>query len=117
MAAAAAEGRARAGRRCPARGEDVDVDERRTETVEAGRDLPDALQSAMAVAADLYVQLHGGRPPPQSLTPASSLDRDWGFDSLSRAELLLRVERAFRVRLPETLLARAENLDTLVEAP
>ena len=46
----------------------------------------------------------------------SSLERDWGFDSLSRAELLLRVERAFSVRLPEQLLGEAETLKDLLSA-
>ena len=46
----------------------------------------------------------------------SSLDRDWGFDSLSRAELLLRVERAFSIHLPEQLLSEAETLNDLLSA-
>ncbi|MGD8356246.1 MAG: AMP-binding protein, partial [Methyloceanibacter sp.] len=46
----------------------------------------------------------------------SSLERDWGFDSLSRAELLLRIERAFSVRLPERLLGEAETLHDLLSA-
>jgi 1-acyl-sn-glycerol-3-phosphate acyltransferase len=46
----------------------------------------------------------------------SSLERDWGFDSLSRAELLLRVERAFSVRLPPNLLGEAETLTDLLPA-
>lgn len=39
----------------------------------------------------------------------SHLDRDLGFDSLGRTELMLRVERAFSVKLPETLLVEAET--------
>jgi len=46
----------------------------------------------------------------------SSLERDWGFDSLSRAELLLRVERAFSVQLPPSLLGEAEMLADLIPA-
>jgi 1-acyl-sn-glycerol-3-phosphate acyltransferase len=46
----------------------------------------------------------------------SSLERDWGFDSLARAELLLRVERAFSVRLPERLLGEADTLNDLLAA-
>ncbi|HEX2940902.1 MAG TPA: AMP-binding protein, partial [Rhodopila sp.] len=45
-----------------------------------------------------------------------SLERDWGFDSLSRAELLLRVERAFGTSFSAGLLQRAETLrDILAE--
>ena len=45
-----------------------------------------------------------------------SLERDWGFDSLTRAELLLRVERAFSVRVPDALLGEAETLEDVVPA-
>jgi len=81
------------------------------------------LQSAPTIAAglidiarDLHQELHprsraGGRAGLNS-----SLERDWGFDSLSRAELLLRVERAFSVHLPERLLGEAETLQDLLAA-
>ena len=46
----------------------------------------------------------------------SSLERDWGFDSLSRAELFLRVERAFGATLPEQLLGDAETLRDVLRA-
>lgn len=46
----------------------------------------------------------------------SSQERDWGFDSLARAELLLRTERAFSVRLPERMLREAETLRDLLPA-
>ena len=45
-----------------------------------------------------------------------SLGRDWGFDSLSRAELLLRVERAFSVTLPTQPLQQAETLRDVLAA-
>jgi len=46
----------------------------------------------------------------------SRLDRDLGIDSLGRAELLSRIERAFRVRLPQSALAEAETPRHLLEA-
>ena len=39
-------------------------------------------------------------------TPSSLLQRDLGFDSLALAELVLRAERRFRVRLPDDVLDR-----------
>lgn len=45
-----------------------------------------------------------------------SLDRDLGFDSLARVELLLRIEHAFGVRLPEELLGSAETPRDLLDA-
>ncbi|WP_081857956.1 AMP-binding protein [Thiomonas sp. FB-Cd] len=46
----------------------------------------------------------------------SSLDRDLGFDSLARVELILRIENAFSVRLPENTLALAETPRDLLNA-
>jgi len=46
----------------------------------------------------------------------SSLDRDLGFDSLGRVELLMRLERTFHLRFPEALLAEAANPRDLVAA-
>ncbi|MFQ5971065.1 MAG: AMP-binding protein [Alphaproteobacteria bacterium] len=46
----------------------------------------------------------------------SRLDRDLGFDSLGRVELLYRLERAFSVRLPEGLLGEAETPRDLLAA-
>src|SRR5271167_1359286 len=39
----------------------------------------------------------------------SRLDRDLGIDSLGRAELVARIDRAFGVALPEHILAEAET--------
>ena len=39
----------------------------------------------------------------------SSLERELGLDSLARVELVLRVERAFNVSLPERALYAAET--------
>jgi acyl carrier protein len=46
----------------------------------------------------------------------SAFDRDLGLDSLGRVELLLRVERAFGVVLPEDTLQRAETPRDLLAA-
>ncbi len=46
----------------------------------------------------------------------SNLDRELGFDSLSRVELLLRLERDLNVQLPEQAYASAETPRDLVRA-
>ncbi|HET6472573.1 MAG TPA: AMP-binding protein [Pseudomonadales bacterium] len=46
----------------------------------------------------------------------ASFDRELGFDSLARSELLLRVAEATRVQLPDELLATAERPRDLVDA-
>ncbi len=67
----------------------------------------------LALVRELLIELRGGEQlPPIRLE--SVLDRDLGFDSLSRVELLVRVERAFGVTLASELAASAETpLDLL----
>jgi len=57
----------------------------------------------------LALELHPRRGRPLRVTLDSALDRELAFDSLSRVELLLRLERAFGVSLPEQLLVGAET--------
>jgi acyl carrier protein len=49
-------------------------------------------------------------------TLQASIERDLGIDSLGRVELLLRIEQAFGVHLPERTLAEAETVADLLAA-
>jgi acyl carrier protein len=49
-------------------------------------------------------------------TLQDSLDRDLGISSLERVELLLRLEQAFGVRLPDSVMAEAATPQDLVTA-
>lgn len=64
----------------------------------------------------LALELHPRRGRSLHVTLDSALDRELGFDSLSRVELLLRLERAFGVSLPEQLLVGAETARDLWRA-
>lgn len=75
-----------------------------------------AEQTLVKLARDLAHELWPGRRAVDRAGLDGSLDRDWGFDSLSRAELLLRIERAFGAHLPERLLGEAETLRDLANA-
>jgi len=70
----------------------------------------------LSVVEDAVRQLHAGTPDLPAVTTSSVLDRDLGLDSLARMELLLRIERAFGVDLPEDTLQRAETVAHLLEA-
>jgi acyl carrier protein len=70
----------------------------------------------LRVVRDLAVELHPGRAKTLGVALDSRLDRDLGFDSLGRVELLLRLERAFGVQLPEELLGEAETPRDLLNA-
>jgi len=72
---------------------------------------PDRGRDAEAVILDitrhLAVELRPTAAP--EITLDSLLDRELGFDSLSRVELLARIERAFDVSLTERALASVET--------
>ena len=91
--------------------------------VEAGRNGVSAAPG-QAVTAPALLELveatlrvvHADAPGLPAVTLDSVLDRDLALDSLSRMELLLRVERAFGVSLPEQTLQRAETVGDLLLA-
>lgn len=61
-------------------------------------------------------ELHAGAPGTPEVSLRSRLDSDLGLDSLSRTEVLLRIEQAFAIRLPEDTLQRAETVADLLDA-
>jgi 1-acyl-sn-glycerol-3-phosphate acyltransferase len=70
----------------------------------AGRDAGERL---LELVAALHAELRPGQVRPVRLD--SQLERELGFDSLARAELLLRIERGFGIGLPQRLLSEAET--------
>ncbi len=62
----------------------------------------------LELIAGLCHELRPGQPAP-ALTPDSELERDAELDSLARAELLVRIEAAFGVRLPQRLIGEAQT--------
>ena len=68
---------------------------------------PDAEARLLKVVAELVAELHPRRRMTVELD--SRLQQDLGLDSLSRAELLLRIQRVFGVTLPDQALLSAET--------
>ena len=66
------------------------------------------------VVSGLIAELRGAAAPPVRLE--DELERDLGIDSLARSELALRIEQAFRVRLPEDALLDARTVRDLAAA-
>jgi 1-acyl-sn-glycerol-3-phosphate acyltransferase len=64
----------------------------------------------------LALELHPHRQGSVSATLDSALERELGFDSLGRVELLQRLEHTFGVQLPDQLLATAETPRDLLRA-
>jgi non-ribosomal peptide synthetase component F len=75
----------------------------------------DAAEALLTVVEGVARELHPSRRA-IAATLDSRLDRDLGIDSLGRAELAVRIERAFAVALPERTLAEAETAGDLLAA-
>ena len=78
-----------------------------------GAELP---QRLLDVVRALYGELHSAEAHGATVEIDSALDRDLGLDSLARVELLLRVERAFKRRLPDDLLQKVQTPRDLLHA-
>jgi fatty-acyl-CoA synthase len=78
-------------------------------------DLPGVRERVLDVVRGLLEELgsHGALP---QLSATSNLDRDLGLGSLERVELLTRLEDAFGMRLPDTLVAVANTPEELATA-
>ncbi len=87
--------------------------ERERTTGQGGAD--DGAGRLLAEVRRLLAELHPGGAPAEVGLDAD-LERELGLDSLSRAELLLRLEDAFGVSLPESILATAETPRALLRA-
>jgi len=70
----------------------------------------------IAVVAEFVHELHPQRFRYIDIRPSSRIERDLGIDSLGRTELMLRIERAFRARLPAQTIGEAETVQDLVQA-
>lgn len=80
------------------------------------RNAPDIPAALVNIVRSLAIELHPQRVRGITVNLDSNLDRDLGFDSLARAELLLRLDRNFKVRLPERLIGDAETPRDLLQA-
>ncbi|MCX4026807.1 AMP-binding protein [Endozoicomonas sp. SM1973] len=70
----------------------------------------------LRIAGELVEELHPHQGRLQHVTLDCDLDRDLGLDSLGRAELILRLDRAFKVHLPDELLSSASSLQDMLAA-
>ena len=92
----------------------MSVGERRENGADTGKEAAAAAR-LLATVGEVAAELHPQRTD-SAMTLDSSLDRDLGFDSLGRVEVLVRIERAFGVSLPEAVFANAETPRDLLRA-
>src|SRR6187397_2005449 len=79
-------------------------------------DKPSREGELIAVVRELVRELSPQRLKRGDVTLASRLDRDLVIDSLARTELVLRIERSFRVRLSVVALAEMDTVADLLKA-
>jgi 1-acyl-sn-glycerol-3-phosphate acyltransferase len=70
----------------------------------------------IAVVREFVHELQPQRANAIDISPPSRIERDLGIDSLGRTELILRIERAFRVRLPTQIVGEADTIGDLINA-
>ena len=73
-------------------------------------------EQALALVQELAEQLQPRLASHYRATLDSQLDRDLGLDSLSRLELIARLEQHFSVRLPQAVFGEAETPRDLLRA-
>ncbi|NLC71354.1 MAG: AMP-binding protein [Desulfuromonadaceae bacterium] len=73
-------------------------------------------QSLLRIVRDFHEEIHQDTSVYPNIHLDSTFDHDLGFDSLSRMELLARVEKHLGVVLPESLFAEADTLRDLLRA-
>lgn len=69
----------------------------------------------LEIVARLAAELHPSRQAP-SASLDGRLEHDYGFDSLGRVELFLRLERRFGVSIPQSAMESAETPRDLLRA-
>ena len=85
----------------------------------AGPEVLDAAldaQSLVEAMREVVAALHPHLGVRTEITLDSSLERDLGLDSISRMELLARLERTFGAVIPEAVMANAETARELLPA-
>src|SRR5687767_4248430 len=88
----------------------------RPHEADVGQSADATADALLALVHTLALELHPHRQNLTSTTLDSSLEREFGFDSLGRVELLQRLERTFSVQLPDQVLATAETPRDLLRA-
>ncbi len=82
----------------------------------ADSDSTQMAETLLGVTQQLLTEVHPHRPAGEPITLDSTFEKDLGLDSLARVELISRVEKQFRLALPERTFAEAETPRDLLRA-
>ncbi|MHA1165984.1 MAG: AMP-binding protein, partial [Alphaproteobacteria bacterium] len=95
----------------------MSTDQKKHKTAAQRRQADDkTARQLLVVVHDLALELHPHLRRTLAVNLESDIDKDVGLDSLGRAELLLRLDREFKVRLPESLIGEAQTPRDLLDA-
>ncbi|MFQ5642758.1 MAG: AMP-binding protein [Thiogranum sp.] len=73
-------------------------------------------ENLLRVIQELVAEVHPQRPSMEVIGLDSRFEKDLGLDSLTRVELIARVERVFELALPERSFAEVETARDLLRA-
>ncbi len=85
-----------------------------TATSKENNTVTELLQLINVLVAEVQPHRHGDSAT--AITLDTSFEKDLGLDSLTRVELVSRVEKKFRLALPEQTIAQAESARDLLRA-
>ena len=77
---------------------------------------PPSTERVFQIIRDLALELHPAWSTALVVGAGSDLDRELGYDSLARAEVLLRLNRAFGIALPDQLIVEAVTAGDIAKA-
>ncbi len=80
------------------------------------KDSDPAAENLLLVIRELVAEVHPQRPSTEIIGLDSRFEKDLGLDSLTRVELIARVERYFELALPECSFAEVETARDLLRA-
>ena len=73
-------------------------------------------ENLLLVIQELVAEVHPQRPSTEVISLDSRFEKDLGLNSLTRIELIARVERVFELALPERSFAEVETARDLLRA-
>lgn len=85
-------------------------------TSTAPQDQDKTIADLLTTIHDLVVEVHPIKAKTLCLDLDSTLDKDLGLDSLGRVELISRLEKHFKIVLPEHVFAETESVRDLLRA-
>ncbi|MCK5002558.1 MAG: AMP-binding protein [Gammaproteobacteria bacterium] len=86
------------------------------QTFKATNQSNNTVNELIQVINGLVSEFHQNRPSVKAISLDSHFEKDLGLDSLARVELIARIEKKFKLALPEQTFAEAESVRDLLRA-